>query len=176
MITGILSLPITVNEIIPVEYPTSNCYKIEKNFFEESSTDPIWTKSEKQTVKDIVLSTRLSLLPDMTNSENENKVQLKISLGILENKLVDYDCKATVNTKIVDTDSNEELEINKIERQFKNDKRNLNCIMNLVSQEKVEKSTSKTLELQIQATITCVRNINLYVVQSNSDDSESNTS
>ena len=160
MITGILSLSITVNEIVPAEYPTSNCYRIEKKFFEESSTDPIWTKSEKQTVKNIVLSTRISLLPDMTNSENENKVQLKISLGILENKLVDYDCKATINTKIIDTDSNKELEINEIERQFKKDKRNLNCIMDLVSQEKLEKSTSETLELQIQVIITCVLNVN----------------
>lgn len=124
---------------------------ISKKYFENESNE--WKKSKEEKIDDIVLVTRVHLIPEYTESDSEEeKVKLKIVLNITKNKNKDFHYKVIVTTHVFDANG-EELEHHVEKNKFKDDKTKLHFSMDLISQEKVQESTSKKLKLEIQVTL-----------------------
>ena len=100
------------------------------------------------------LCTDIELLPDYTEPNNKRMVKLKMKLALGgAPDLLEHDYKAYVSTTLYDSEASQILGQYSNSYKFADGKTFVRFLINLGSQERVEKSTSRQLEVRVEVKV-----------------------
>lgn len=101
---------------------------------------------------DTTMKLDLQILPDITDSDNKRVAKMSVALSLERGDLEDYRCTAVLNVVLYDKDAREEIFKGQERREF-NGRRSLRLMTDLGSQERIEKSKNKFLDVCISVEV-----------------------
>ena len=116
---------------------------------QEMSVGSIKEKTESK------VNMHIKVLPEITkdNGSGETMTQIEVKLTIERPDVQHYGCVATVNTSLYDGKALKILRKTRSKHKFRPNKNYVKLIADLVPQEKIEDSSSKTWEMRIRVEI-----------------------
>lgn len=91
------------------------------------------------------------LLPDITEKSNKRTANSIVTITIIKNKFPEFKYKASVRVTL--NDDRGPLSEKEEERYFDENRNVVNILVGMASQDKIEKSTSKELYLQVKVKV-----------------------
>lgn len=124
-----------------------NSYRLNSKKDLKAREKMVWENKGKK--NSITLKSNIEIMPNITEPSNERVAKIGIKLTVKNIRIEDYECVAIVSISLYDPHTQDMIIQEKEERKFARGYNHIEFHATLGSQERIEKSDNRLLELTI---------------------------